>query len=347
VPRGEPLGIIGAPDGLPSLAADPWQVCTAAEQGKPGGAAVRVGDTDAQPLGDDEAVVGVAPGAGTFLLWRGKRHRVDTDRGALDALAGVPQQVQVPTTVVDAFPSGPDFGPQRIDGLGGEGPDLGGTPSKLGMLYTVAGDRAQQYVLTKAGFKPLSEVDARLLAADPEIRRGAYGGGNVTVAEVSGRAVSEHLAPGGPPAPVRPPRAVSPHAGQGLCALVTPDGAVPRTQVALSDRFVPAGQPPAAQPGIAAPCAAADRIAVRPGSGALVRPAAASGRAGDTPYLVTDTGVKYPVPPAGAKALGLPADAARGMSASVLNLLPTGAALDPAVLARGGTVLSPAAGCRS
>lgn len=347
VPRGEPLGIIGAPDALPALANDPWEVCTAVDRDQAGPTALRVGGATANPLGDDAAVVAVTPDGTTFLLWKGKRHRVVTDRGALDAVDGVLQSVKVPTALLDALPAGPDFGPPAIEGLGDAGPVLGGAESRIGRLYTVSGEPARHYVLTKAGLTPLSELDNRLLTADPEIRRAAYGGGEIAVTPLPGRVVSERLASVEQPPPANPPKATTLHSGQGLCALVTPDGDTPRTQVAVADRFTRQGQVPASQPGIAAPCSQVDRIAVRPGGGALVRASAASGRAGDALFLVTDTGVKYPVPPAGVKALGFESAASNGLPTTLLNLVPTGAALDPAILRDGGTVLPAAATCGS
>ncbi|MFC3452146.1 type VII secretion protein EccB [Amycolatopsis speibonae] len=347
VPRGEPLGIIGAPDSLPALAADPWEVCAGVGRDQAGPTALRVGGVTSAPLGDDAAAVAITPDGATFLLWKGKRHRVATDRGALDAVDGVLQPVKAPAALLDALPAGPDFAPPTLDGLGEAGPALGGTESRIGRLYTVSGEPSQRYVLTKAGLTPLSELDARLLTADPEVRRAAYGGGDVAVTPLPGRVVSERLAAAEQPPPVKPPKAATLHSGQSLCALVTPDGDAPRTQVAVTDGFVQSGQVPARRPGVAAPCSLVDRITVRPGAGALVRASAASGRAGDALFLVTDSGVKYPVPPEGAKALGFDSAASNGMPTTLLNLVPTGAALDPSALRDGGTVLPSAATCGS
>ncbi|MER7859254.1 type VII secretion protein EccB [Amycolatopsis japonica] len=347
VPRGEPLGIIGAPDALPTLSAEPWEVCTVVDRDQAGPSALRVGGTTANPLGDDTTVVAIAPDGATFLLWKGKRHRVATDRGALDAVDGVLQPAKVPAAVLDALPAGPDFAPPTIDGLGDAGPSLGGTESKIGRLYTVSGEPAQRYVLLKSGLSQVSELDARLLMADPQVRRAAYGGGDIAVSPLPGRVVSEHLTSAEQPAPAKPPKAANLHSGQGLCALVTPDGDAPRSQVAVADRFTLSGQLPASQPGIAAPCSRVDRIEVRPGAGALLRASATSGRAGDSLFLLTDTGVKYPVSPEGAKALGFEGAASSGLPIALLNLMPTGAALDPATLRNGGTVLPTASTCGS
>ncbi|KOV81025.1 hypothetical protein ADL03_30480 [Nocardia sp. NRRL S-836] len=346
VPRGDPLGIIGAPDALPALASDPWQVCASIGRDQAGPTSLRVGgDGNAKPLGEDEAAVVRTKDGATSLLWRGKRHRVLTDRGALDALDGVLQPAEVPSALLDALPAGPDFGPRAIAGLGTPGPRLGAVESKIGRIYSVAGGPAETYVLTTSGFTPISQLDVRLLTADPQVRAAAYGGGEVTVTQLPGRVIGEHLSKNEAPSPVRPPRAVAVHTGQGLCAVVLPDGGTARTQIALTDRVTEDGQPPFSQPGVTAPCTKVDRIAVRPGTGALVKAAAASGRVGDALYLVTDTGVKYPVPPEGAKALGYDSAVAIGLPTTLLALLPTGAPLDPMTLRNGGAVLPAASTC--
>lgn len=346
VPRGDPLGIIGAPDALPALAADPWEVCAAVGQDQTGPTSLRVGDgANGTALGDDDAVVVITPDGVTSLLWQGRRHRVAADRGALDALDGVLRPVKAPAVLLAALPVGPDFAPPTIAGLGAPGPRLGAVDSRVGRLYTVSGEQAQHYVLTGSGLTPVSELDARLLIADPEIRRAAYGGGEVAPTPLPGRVVSEHLSKAEPSALAKPPRALTLHSGQSLCALVTPAGDTPRTQVTVTDDVSEHGQPPVAQPGVSAPCARVDRIAVRAGFGALVKATAASGRVGDARYLVTDTGVKHLVPPEGAKALGYDSAPSIGLPTTLLALLPSGAPLDPSSLRDGGVVLPPAAAC--
>jgi hypothetical protein len=58
-----------------------------------------------------------------------------------------------------------------------------------------------------------------------------------------------------------------------------------------------------------------------------------------TPYLVTDNGVKYPIPSAGVVTqLGYRLSAAVSLPTTVLGLLPTGPSLDPRELAHGGIV---------
>ena len=98
--------------------------------------------------------------------------------------------------------------------------------------------------------------------------------------------------------------------------------------------FVFAGPPPGAPPALDSPGVSgspqtANLIDVAPGGGALVRSEAAPGVGGESLYLVTDAGVKFPVPSASAaSALGYRAGRAVAMPASLLGLLPTGPALD-------------------
>jgi hypothetical protein len=91
----------------------------------------------------------------------------------------------------------------------------------------------------------------------------------------------------------------------------------------------PAGQPPAVgTPGVTASAQGAALISVAPGDGALIRPQVAPGTGGSSLFLVTDTGVKYPLPAAEAAALGYRASEAAALPAALLGLLPTGPALD-------------------
>jgi hypothetical protein len=88
----------------------------------------------------------------------------------------------------------------------------------------------------------------------------------------------------------------------------------------------------------------ADRVAVPGGHGALLRTAPAPGSAAPgTIYLLTDQGIKYPLPAESTDrvqaALGYRGVRPTPVPAAVLALIPTGAALDPVA----ATVLAPPA----
>src|SRR5690606_34517990 len=70
-------------------------------------------------------------------------------------------------------------------------------------------------------------------------------------------------------------------------------------------------------------------VEVAPGSGVLASTAPAPGVSGTGLYLVSDTGLKYPVADAEtAAALGLAAEAALAVPEELLSLLPTGPLID-------------------
>ena len=74
----------------------------------------------------------------------------------------------------------------------------------------------------------------------------------------------------------------------------------------------------------------------------------AGGGAGSTDYLVTDSGVKFPIPAPSVLALfGYTESSQVTLPATVLALLPTGPSLDPAELVNGGVITPPRqqAGC--
>ena len=82
----------------------------------------------------------------------------------------------------------------------------------------------------------------------------------------------------------------------------------------------------------------ADQVYVPPGSGTLVYAEPAAGVRSGTVYLITDTGMKYPVDGADAvKALGYGAVTIHGLSTGLLGLLPTGPTLDASAA---GTVVA-------
>lgn len=247
--------------------------------------------------------------------------------------------------MLGTLPAGPDLASPDIPGRGGAGPTLAGRPTKVGQLFT--DPTGSHYVLSSAGLVPLTVLQYDLLLGDPRTQDKAYGGSAGTPAPIGPADLAAHTAagpglPGGLPA--EPPALVDPGQNQALCADLHPstDGN-PVTSVAVLDAGALGGQAPDSEPGVAPGCAAADRIAVRPGAGALVRALSGSG-AGTSQYLVADNGVKYPLPSAAAaKQLGYAAVATQAVPQALLALLPSGPSLDPSVLS-GAQIVSPAAG---
>ncbi|MFD9594194.1 type VII secretion protein EccB [Kitasatospora sp. NPDC059973] len=354
-PRGTPLGILGAPDGLPApdrLATAPWLACAALRPG-PSGArrpqlAVAVDPTTrGTALTDNQALLVTAPDGTTHLLWHGRRLRLDTHNGARLALGQSTATAQpVPQAFLNALPAGPDLAAPDIDQRGTPGPDLATRPTRIGQLFT--GPGGDPYLLTSAGLTPLTTMAFELLRNDSRTQQIAYQGAAVTPAALRPADLAAHSAPPATAAtpttalPTTPPELLTAPQGRDVCAELRPGDPAPTTAVTLLDDTALQGPAPAAQPGVEAACATADTIAVRPGGGALVRALSTAGT-GTTLYLVTDTGVKYPLPsPEVAKQLGYGEVAPPGLPEALLTLLPTGPSLDPAALTGAAAAPSPA-----
>ncbi|WP_328319367.1 type VII secretion protein EccB [Streptomyces sp. NBC_00388] len=350
-PRGTPLGIVGAPDGLPKGALDrgTWSVCAGRKDTGTGGtstvtSAVIGAEPSGNGLGATDGVLVSSPNGGVQLLWQGRRFAVDTKHGAAAALgwAGTTAPYPVGDAFLASLVAGPDLAAPEVPGRGGAGPRLAGAASRTGQLFT--GDSGQHYLLRKDGLVPLTDTLHRLLLGDPRTQAQAYGGDAVHERAVGAADLAAHQVPASAGAalaadlPATAPHPVSAAAGQDVCARVAPSGSGHTTTVALVDATQVPGGAPDAEPGVRAGCLAADRIWVRPGSGALVTAHSTAGT-GSTRYLVTDAGAAYPVPGDDAlKQLGYPVSEAVQLPARLLDLLPTGPSLDPQALVRGAIV---------
>ncbi|MEV7601194.1 type VII secretion protein EccB [Kitasatospora sp. NPDC089797] len=354
-PRGTPLGIPGAPDGLPAperLTAAPWLAC-ATQQPDPSGTrrphlALALDPPDhGTPLTDDQALLVAAPDDTQYLLWHGRRLRLDTRNGARQALGQAATAARpVTQAFLNALPAGPDLTAPDLDQRGTPGPDLATRPTRIGQLFT--GPGSDPYLLTGAGLTPLTPMARQLLLADPRTQHSAYQDAAVTPAPIGAADLAAHSAPPAPAQsaaglPATVPELLTAPQGRDVCAELHPGDPGPTTTLALVDDSAVQGPAPTAQPGIGAACTPADTIAVRPGGGALVRALSTAGT-GATLYLVTDAGVKYPLAaPAVAKQLGYGAAAPAGVPAALLALLPTGPSLDPAALTGAGPTAPAAA----
>ncbi|MFC5666678.1 type VII secretion protein EccB [Kitasatospora misakiensis] len=362
--RGTPIGIVGAPDGLPGpaalLGAD-WLLCTVRTTGTGTGTtgtgtgaarpapqlSVAIGTHRTGRPAGDQGVLVAGPDGAVHLLWHGRRFAVDAAGGAVRAL-GYTAATPAPVTAsfLAAFPAGPDLRAPDVPARGKDGPVLSGRPTRTGQLFTGTGE--ERYLLAEQGLVPVSATQFALLQGDPRTQQEAYANGPVTPAQVGAADLAAHTAPAAAAAafapeglPGRPPALLPPRPEQALCAALRPAGDGGELDVAVLDANPVLGLPPVLQPGVVPSCTPADRIAVRPGGGALVR-ALSGGGFGSTLYLVTDSGVKYPLASAAvAERLGYAKAAPTAVPGRVLSLLPTGPSLDPAPLA-GGVVQPPA-----
>jgi type VII secretion protein EccB len=342
VPRGRPVGIPGAPDPLPEparLSDAPWRVCatsaaTGAGTEEPIAAlfvAYSRTRTDAERIvGTDEAVLVRGPDDGSYLIWKGRRLRVNDPR----VLRALSFDTRPPLTVtagwLNALPAGADLTVPAVADRGAAGPVLDGHPTRIGQIFVVSntGTAPRRFVLTRDGLLPVSAFDAALLMVDSGP---AYPDAQPVELPLSAAAQAvARMAPVPPPAPDRPsepPRPATPTAPATACVRVDVGADYVDVRLALTPN-TPLGPPAVSGPGIVADRRTARQVAAPPGVGVLARSVVGAGVAGTAYYLVTDLGVKYPVPTAAdVAALGY-TSAPVPLPPQLLDLLPTGPSLN-------------------
>lgn len=341
VPRGQPLGIVAAPEALPRpgmLGNDvAWSVCALAGRDQAGTLSTATilalnRNGIGEPLGNDEGLVVRAVDGESFLIWRARRYRLAGSW--LGRLFGYDEpRTTVEAAWLDQVPAGPDIGPVTVPGRGERGPTIDGRPSVIGQHFVarVAGGVERHYVLQRDGLSPLTAVGVAVVSSDPDTAR-TFGPGLATAAALSAAALAElrtssqrSLPAGLPETPPTPAAAAGP--GRIWCTRWSGGSST----VAVATQAPAAGMAPVTDAtGIARTKRTAAAMSVAPGLGGLVR----VGRPGQAPgaayYLVTDAGIKYPLSGAGvAEVLGYPPQTATVVPGELLDLLPTGPLLDP------------------
>jgi type VII secretion protein EccB len=338
IAQGQPLGIVGAPDTLPpasSLNTGSWLACNQVSGGQPivslsVGAQANV----TQPPAADAAIVTV--GNTKYLIWQNQRLRIDAP-WILDAL-GLNRAPVMPATQawLNAVPAGPDLRPLSVPGAGHPGPTLSGLRTRVGQILQVknVGSPSELYVVTADGVAPVTSTQAAVLLTDPSTAAAYPSGaaapiqvGPATIARAPVAAAGLADGSGTPPSP---PADFAPGSGTVACMDYAGRGG---TAPQLVFATPPVGTAPAlGEPGVTSSPEVAGLISVAPDGGALVRPEVAPGVGATSLFLVTDAGVKFPVPSPDVAALGYSVGQAAPLPAALLDLLPNGPALDLAPL---------------
>ncbi|MEO3816715.1 type VII secretion protein EccB [Plantactinospora sp. B24E8] len=347
VGHGQPVGIVGAPDALPTGGTVDQQVWTVCAVAAPDRAGTILSATtlsiesdgaprDDRPLAADEAIL-VEAEKQTFLVWRGRRLRL-TEPWLLRVLGFDGAAFPVWTGWLESVPVGPDIGPPDVPGRGRPGPVVDGRRATVGELFTARtpGNPERHYLLQTDGLAELNTFAYTLVAADPRTAQ-AYAGRPVRPTELSPAALAVLPVSRRPvlaaELPTTPPRrAVAPDRGTWCVRQSIADG---QTEVTV-DLPVPPAREVEAGAGVTFSSRTVNAVAVAPGLGGLALAGRAGQAAGSGLYLLTDAGVKYPVGSATVAAqLGFPATTARPVPRRLLEMLPTGPLLDPSSAARG------------
>ena len=335
-PRGNTLGISGAPDSLPAanrLSAAPWTICSTllADDGGPPAprSALLIGAdvNGGTPLGDN-AVLARHPDGGLYLIWHNRRHLIRDQDLVLLALAWASERpVPVAPALLNALPAGADLGRVPIDDQGQQSAKV--DDAKIGEVFVVEsqGGGRQYAVAKRDGLAGITQVQADLLLTaagrgqdDPtQMSPGEY----ARVPKVTSLVSDD---PGAPPA-TRPD--LVPAETGGICGQIRDDSGVHQVLIGANLPDLTDAARTAAQSGQGA--ALADHIVVEPGRGAVVEAVAAPGLGGGAISVITDLGRRHAVTSpdvlgmlgySNAKPLRLPAN--------LVALVPAGKALDPA-----------------
>jgi type VII secretion protein EccB len=345
IPQGPSLGIVGAPDSLPTeVNRGDWLACAVGSGGSPKTAlAIGVSPPPAAPVPSGQALVVAAGGSG-YLIWHGHRLRLAAPWMTSALGLGQAPVTQVSQTWLNAVPAGPDLLAFSLRHAGDRGPTLDGQTTQVGQVLTThnVGGRDAFFLVESDGVAAITATQAALELASPGTAA-AYPGGTAQPVTVSAPAIASaprgtQLLPDGTGDPASPPSAAAPPKETDVPCLAYPGagGVTPE----LLWTAPPGGSAPDLQaPGVTGAATDADLVGVASGGGALVQPLTATGAAvAGGVYLVTSAGVKFAVPTSTTlaanelTALGYQASQVVRLPATLLGLLPTGPSLNLAPL---------------
>lgn len=328
VPHGAPIGIPAAPDSVPAaanLVGGPWMLCLNGQQGMPPTMSMMVGPpTVPAPVAADRYVVVVSADGDQYLVLNGFKHRLG-DASALVAL-GVPavEPAAAPDGWLDSVPDGEPLAAPEISDDGQPGPEVAGAEWTVGQVFRqpMPSGSEQFFVLRADGLAPMSRTEFALMSAKhPERAPVDLGAADISSAgrsadsslmsrlpDVLGTSMAEQLGPAG---------------SHVACIVQQPVKQFISSYVAVV---------PMAEAGI--PMMGTVGATVAPNSGIFAAEVPLpKGQKKPHRYLITDRGIKYPVPDdESVNALGYGGVPPTPVPAEVLDALPTGPTLSRAAV---------------
>ncbi|SDJ54343.1 type VII secretion protein EccB [Actinokineospora alba] len=169
--RGAPIGILGAPDPVPSanaLVTTPWLLCLPHTGGgqPPGQGLMSLNanpDASSTPLDEREYMwVGSTDGH-QYLVWSGLKLRLASPAVAVALGLGTSSPPSAPPAWLAALPDGPEIGPASIEGRGTV--QVAGSARQVGTVFRqAAGNGTENFVVLRPdGLAPMSRTEAALL----------------------------------------------------------------------------------------------------------------------------------------------------------------------------------------
>jgi type VII secretion protein EccB len=332
VPRGDPIGIAGAPDSLPQpalLNTGVWRVCAATPGTAPATLPTvelitEIGATAAGTRPGTGDGLLVSNGGQTYLLWQSQAFTLARP-WVIDVLGwGGATPVPVASSWLELLPRGPDLVPVPVPGRGAKGLRIDDASTKVGQFFraeaVAGGTGGAYYLLQKDGLSVLTTTEYLLTSAENPGGR-VRGISNAALA----RARKAPRSSSGSALPSTPPRAQPAEPGRSPCVEYPGARTVDRPELVWA--ALPAGAHPApSTPAEASPRLAPDRaVTVRPGGGALITVPPVTEGQDPALLLVNDSGTVYPLSgDSAAEALGYEPDSAAVLPPGYLRLLPSG-----------------------
>jgi type VII secretion protein EccB len=331
-PRGVMLGIPNAPSSLPdakNTVGAPWTLCAVPGADVAGrrttSTALILGTAmGGRRIGADEGLLVRDPVSNaTHLIWHSHRYEI---RGPNTVVSLFGAQT-APTLASAGWLSGLTIGapitPINLPDAGQPSAAVSGR--RVGELMAAQTATEQQfYVVMSDGLAPITELQKAIYTGQVNAEPVQI---SVFEANNTRKSTKLEIPAGNEPPPARPPKLVTAAATDSACAEFRDARGEPALSVVSGGRELTAGIPTSGA--LQSGTSLADRISIPSGKVALVRalpsPTAVTGAAN----IVTDTGLRYPVPTDQAlRALALPVTKVVDMPAGLVNRIPPGPTLD-------------------
>ncbi|MER7274638.1 type VII secretion protein EccB [Dactylosporangium sp. NPDC000244] len=345
VPRGPRIGIPDAPDALPGpnrLLSGAWSLCSAPASD---GAGARIEESvllvgtapgAGLDLADQALLVELVPTGERYMVWRGRRHRIEDDKtvGAGLALA-TESWARVGRSWLDVLPEGEPIGPIEMARAGAPSSAVAGRGDiRAGALLMVQASGGRQYYLAEAdALRPITELQYDIQRAYPPTLA-AYSGGDPGAVPLapSLAAAARQLTPadaaGGAAPATRPAMVRLRGDDTTACATFAPGEATPRLSVEAT--LPPADPLSTTARHSAGGLPLADRVYVPAGRAAVIEAMPSALAPAGTLTVITDMGRRYPVAtPEVLGMLGYSGISPVRLPAGLVARLPEGPGLDP------------------
>jgi type VII secretion protein EccB len=354
IPRKPTVGIPGAPDSMPAasrVVREPWTMCSVPGENAAGGqetnTALYVGGSLAggSPLGQRAVLVRDVTDHMNYLIWRDHRYRiVGSPDGSIKPEQVIrsifgPQAVvlDVGTAWLNGLPAGQDIAPISVGDREGQPSTVISGRAVGDLVRHAIGQREQYYLVRADGLAPLTELQVRILLGQRPVQPVEISPSVANSAPVS-NALAAPSGESARPAEVPELAPVPAERRATLCASTADAKLAPEISLGGDTAVLESGIETSDE--TAEGTKLADRVLVPAGGVAIVRAMSSETDPAGAFSIVTDLGLRFPVPSAKVlETLGYsPADAVP-LPAALVQRIPAGPTLDPAAALQVATAL--------